>query len=396
MVFAICNCRFAICDLRFNYKLAIANLIAMLPIICKTSIVIEPATLADLPAIDALQKQFGKALGYFPTAQLKGYIEMGGVLVATREQRHEGRPPAAREPSALRHEGEEGDTPSVPSVPPCHRAAVPELLGYIISRDRYLKRDELGVIFQLCVEPGAHRKLIGASLVKAAFERSAYGCKLFCLWCAQDLEANYFWESLGFVPVAFRTGSGKRKRVHIFWQRRVRADVVVTPYWFPAQTSNGAIREDRLVLPIPVGVHWSDEMPILLPRTERAIVEKAQRKKLPGPVQAGKLSPRVPVYSRFDVRQGGLRSPLRPQIEDQKVTDHPKPARQKQEAVKIDPKLLAAARELRDRWLERMNCGELGRIEGKYEIARLIDGPRERKTMRIASVTRALPAPAAA
>ena len=145
-------------------------------------------------------------------------------------------------------------------------------LGYIISRDRYLKRDELGVIFQLCVAPGTQRKLVGAALVREAFVRSAYGCKLYCCWCAQDLEANYFWESLGFVPVAFRAGSdknrsarGQKGRVHIFWQRRIGEGDSVTPYWYPFQTSAGAIREDRLVFPIPPGVHWKDVEAVVLP-----------------------------------------------------------------------------------------------------------------------------------
>jgi GNAT superfamily N-acetyltransferase len=86
-------------------------------------------------------------------------------------------------------------------------------LGYCASRDRYLKRDELGVIYQLCVAPGVQRKLVGASLIKAVFERSAYGCRLYCCWCAQDLAANYFWESLGFVPIAFRAGRWRWRTV---------------------------------------------------------------------------------------------------------------------------------------------------------------------------------------
>src|SRR6186997_2767375 len=89
-------------------------------------IAIRPATLADVPFMDGLQKKYGKALGYFPTKQFEGYVETGGVLVA-----------------------EEGA----------------RAIGYCISRDRYLKRDELGVIYQLCVEAGAQRKLVGAMLV---------------------------------------------------------------------------------------------------------------------------------------------------------------------------------------------------------------------------------------
>src|SRR5687768_8797363 len=110
-----------------------------------------------------------------------------------------------------------------------------ERLGYIIARDRYLKRDELGVVYQLNVVPDQQRRLIGAHLVRSVFERAAYGCRLFCCWCAQDLAANRFWESLGFIPLAFRAGSTGKRRVHIFWQRRIVADDVATPYWYPFQ-----------------------------------------------------------------------------------------------------------------------------------------------------------------
>ena len=41
------------------------------------------ATMDDLPFLDGMQKQHSKALGYFPTKQFEGYIEMGGVLVAS-------------------------------------------------------------------------------------------------------------------------------------------------------------------------------------------------------------------------------------------------------------------------------------------------------------------------
>src|SRR5688572_4816014 len=155
------------------------------------------ATLADLPFLDSLQKKHSKALGFMKTKQFEGYLQMGAVLIA------------------------ESDAKTV---------------GYCIWRDRYKHRDELGVIFQLCVADGEQRKFVGAALVREVFARSAYGCRLFCLWCAQDLAANHFWESLGFVPVAFRAGSDKKKRVHIFWQKRIVDGDVVTPYWYPCQT----------------------------------------------------------------------------------------------------------------------------------------------------------------
>src|SRR5688572_24441995 len=208
---------------------------------CPTAI--RPATLADVPFMDSLQKLHGRALGYFPTKQFEEYVQMGAVLIAEEaltEKAEENRLGLGlrlglRERAGLGADPTPTRTPTpLPNLHPnpnlsSATLSSPTPLGYLISRDRYLKRDELGVIYQLCVVNTVQRKLIGAALIKEALERSAYGCKLYCCWCAQDLDANYFWESLGFVPLAFRTGSkgkgrggrGGKGRVHIFWQRRI-------------------------------------------------------------------------------------------------------------------------------------------------------------------------------
>ena len=52
----------------------------------KVSVGVRGATMADVPFIDSLQKKYGKALGYFPTQQLKGYVETGGVVVASERR----------------------------------------------------------------------------------------------------------------------------------------------------------------------------------------------------------------------------------------------------------------------------------------------------------------------
>jgi len=54
----------------------------------------------------------------------------------------------------------------------------------------------------------------------------------------------------------------------------------------------------------------------------------------------------------------------------------PAPAKTRREKKKADPKLVAAARELRDRWLEHVNAGET-LIEGaaKYDVSRVIAAP---------------------
>ena len=312
---------------------------------------VRPATMEDFDFVDALQKQHGKQLGYMPRAQIHGKIALGHVLVAE-----------------LADEAGSG-TP----------------VGYVVGNDRYYKRDDCGIIYQLCVAPGARRGLIGAMLIKALFDRAAYGCRLFCCWCAQDIEANRFWESLGFVPLAYRAGSDKKitgGRVHIFWQKRIRPGDVTTPWWFPAKTDGGAMREDRIALPIPPGMRWSDELPVLrpaqaeTPREKPRAPRKAKAKPVPGTVaspQEPTTNPGKRVYVAFGMPTQA--PPPAPTPAPEAVVEVPreKPRREKRKA---DPTLIAAARELRDRWLEQVEENPaLLLSHGKYDVARELEGP---------------------
>lgn len=291
----------------------------------RVPVTIRPGTLEDVPFMDALQRRHERQVGWMPTKQFEGKIALGHVLVAEQ---------------------------------------VGERVGYVIGNDRYFKRDEVGVIYQLNVEDGKRRGYIGAALLRALFERAAYGCRLFCCWCAQDIEANHFWEAMGFVPLAFRTGSRTKgakgtPRVHIFWQKRIVEGDTFTPYWYPHQTSSGAVREDRLVLPIPPGTHWSEAKPILLPQEglgERG--EGQEKRALPGPREK---RVRPPVVSSCAISLGGMRvsEPAKPKL---KVV---------RRAVRNNPEYVAAARELRDRYLERVNTSGLALGSGKYQVGRL-------------------------
>ena len=328
------------------------------------------ATSADLPFIDGLQKQHSRALGFFPRAQMEGYVANQWVLIAEEVSGQ----------SSVVSCGGDGQRTTDNGL-----RAKP--VGYCISRDRYLKRDELGVIYQLCVAPGHQRGLIGASLVKAVFERSAYGCKLYCCWCAQDLEANYFWESMGFVPIAFRAGSTGKRRVHIFWQRRINAQDTgerATPYWYPCQTNAGAIREDRLVFPIPPGTHWTEVQAVALPSTALTAPREAKMRR--GTKAQGALQPPPqPPPSRPSAgRQYGPPSagPIVEETQKPAPTAGEKPPREKRPPLKIDPKLVAKARELRDRYLEHVNGERLNESpkamiapSGKYDVSRRFAAP---------------------
>ena len=132
-----------------------------------------------------------------------------------------------------------------------------------------MKREDVGIIYQMNVVPARQRGLIGATLLRAMFDRAAYGCRLFCCWCARH-RGESFLGVAGIHPAGVRAGSREKGRVHIFWQRRIRAGDATTPYWFPSRTTSGSIREDRLVFPIPPGVHWGDAMPRVLPSAEVA------------------------------------------------------------------------------------------------------------------------------
>jgi N-acetylglutamate synthase-like GNAT family acetyltransferase len=308
---------------------------------------VRTATLADIPFIDQLQKQYRKELAFFKASWLEGYIKAGNLVVA--------------------EDGASG-----------------ERIGYCVYRDRYLKRDELGYVSQLCVVPGRQRGLVGANLLKTVFERASYGCKLFCCWCAQDLPANRFWESMGFVPIAFRTGSEKKQRIHIYWQKRIRAGDESTPWWFPSETINGGNGEHRIVLPLPPGAGWRDVMPMVVPAPSEAEgpgagaggqgsgvgEEKTKRSRVK------KAAPPEPVKPKGPQPLGATRLQFfgsMPAVASSTTTA--KPTKPKKPKAKFDEKLLAAARELRDRWTDEVASGRyVPAIVGKYEVGRVLTG----------------------
>jgi hypothetical protein len=323
----------------------------------RVAIAVRPGTMDDIPFIDALQKKHAKQVGFMPAKQLAGKIDAGHVLVA------EANASADFADSADLKDEDEAHLNLRPSA-----QSADQRLGYVIGTDRYFKREDVGIIYHLNVAPGRQRGFVGATLLRAMFDGAAYGCRLFCCWCAQDIEANHFWESMGFVPLAYRAGSEKKSRVHIFWQKRIRAGDNETPWWFPSQTTGGSIREDRLVLPIPPGTHWSDAKPIVLPGAEEpkqieGPKPKRDRKPAPAPARPSARTLGAP-------RLVGVSSPPAAAAELAKARAK---GRERKPRRKNDPKLVAAARELRDRWLEQVNAGEYSlEAAGKYDVVRAL------------------------
>ncbi|MEM9881543.1 MAG: GNAT family N-acetyltransferase [Planctomycetota bacterium] len=342
--------------------------------------------------IDARQKAESDKLGFLPATAIQKRIELGNVLVA--------------------------DAPAS------------GLLGYCIAVDRYMKQDHVGQFIQLNLHPEHRRRLVGAALVRATFEKSAWGVKLFGLWCRQDLPANRFWEALGFVPLAFRvSGIGNttskkkaadpRRRVHVYWQRRVRTGDDRTPYWFPYETQGGQMAESRVVLPIPPRSRWDEVEPVAFPgaeereaealRLERSAAEgpaaETQRAELAAVVkqaretakEAERASGEAEVVHGVETKHAaaepmGFAAPPDVAAQQEAAAKAEAVAAKKRELAerkraakaaakaarrKSDPRLLAFSRELRDRWGEavsgRPELIGLG-CEQKYELGRLVEG----------------------
>lgn len=329
---------------------------------------VRPATERDLVFIDQLQKKYSKAVAFASYAELLSHINEGTALIAV-------------EGAVTNSQG---------------RCVGGRQIGYCLYRDRYMKREDCGLVSQLVVDGEKQRGLVGAALVQAMFERVPWGVRLFCLWCAQDLDANHFWESLGFVPLAVRAGSrgkaegGTRKngtRVQIFWQRRVREGDDYA-YWYPSQTTGGRMAEARLVLPIPPGKHWSDELPLVLPgigllgtkALPEGDAENAAKVKRP-PMKRSK-SKAEPAHQTLTVSNGlrfGSSSDAAAAKEKAEKAEKPTPRKRATRVrQKNDPKFIAAARELRDRYLEEVNTVG-GRLlpaaNGKYDVSRQLAPP---------------------
>jgi hypothetical protein len=292
-----------------------------IPLPVRSEVSVRPAVASDLAFIDSLQRMHSDGVGWMQTKALETKIERCEIIVAEQGGRQ---------------------------------------IGYCMGQDRYFKHEDVGIIYQMNIVPGHQRGLVGATLLKAQFERSAYGCKLYCCWCAQDIAANRFWEAMGFIPLAFRAGSRGKQRVHIFWQRRIRSGDETTPYWFPSQTGAGALKEDRIVLPIPPGTHWSEVRPTVLPSEEFAPENKKE----------GEKREKKAVVKKPQARMLGAPLWFAPP-----VVEKPKEAKVKEpkKKVKNDPKLIVAARELRDRWLEQVNAAGGNALlvgNGKYDVSR--------------------------
>ncbi len=82
---------------------------------------------------------------------------------------------------------------------------------------------------QVCIQYDARRRLYGAAIV-AVMEHYAEECKAssITLRCGFDLDANQFWESLGYQCIAHQAGGVRRMRTINVWRKQLAAELFDT------------------------------------------------------------------------------------------------------------------------------------------------------------------------
>lgn len=318
---------------------------------------IRVATMKDYPFIEQMQRHFNNELGFSYRSIIEKRLELGMMHLAVDE--HDVR------------------------------------MGFIHGNYAYSSQEQLAIVFQLAVVELHHRRLIGACLLRHFMTHAPWGNRLICCWCAQDLPANRFWEGMGFMPIAFRTGSRTRKRIHIFWQRRTRPEDTITPLWYPKGTQGGQIAEGRVILPIPVGHHWKEDLPSLLPPEYSGSVPllangmpdpvamKRTPKTLPGAdvtPQQRLLATKIKSSVFCHAAEGEIVVMVGGRMRKRKRPGYVAPAKDKPEAKKrrkVSDEHKDAARELRDRYLEALNEQEpVGNT--KYNVSRAAELARSK------------------
>jgi ribosomal protein S18 acetylase RimI-like enzyme len=109
-----------------------------------------------------------------------------------------------------------------------HRQIIPatangQLVSYCILFDGQPgarpKRDPYDLrIYQLCTDFDARRLAHATHLMNQVYEHAiATGFRRIRLFCADDLPANDFWNTIGFTTNETRPGGWNRQRVHNLW-----------------------------------------------------------------------------------------------------------------------------------------------------------------------------------
>ena len=141
---------------------------------------LRTATPADLNFILDLQRKFHEAVGFLPGPHTLKQLSAGNVLLATDND---------------------------------------DEAGFLLVQPRLASQPTTASIHQACVCLDARRQSLATQLVRtAAAAAIARGQTILQCSCATDLEANLFWQYLGFRPIATRAGGQKRGRTITLWR----------------------------------------------------------------------------------------------------------------------------------------------------------------------------------
>jgi GNAT superfamily N-acetyltransferase len=177
-----------------------------------------PPGTGDVLFLDHLQKKYAHQVGFLPMQALEANIERGNVSLAL-----------------------ENDEPA----------------AYLLGKGNYLRDPHFGILYQTAVSYDARRRLLGTALVQHYIDNMEPSARLIGLWCAQDIDANEFWNACGFEAIAARHGSRRKGRIHIFWVGRTPRGAG-EELRYPRFTHGGLMRERREVFGLKPGDEYKE------------------------------------------------------------------------------------------------------------------------------------------
>ena len=101
---------------------------------------------------------------------------------------------------------------------------------YIGSAQREMK------CHQVCIEYEARRRLYGSMLVTVVEDYALKsGCYALVLRCGFDLDANTFWQSMGYKCVDIQEGGIRRNRKINVWRKQIQPELFEDIHLEPAK-----------------------------------------------------------------------------------------------------------------------------------------------------------------
>ena len=105
-------------------------------------------------------------------------------------------------------------------------------------------------IHQVCVEYDARRRLYASKIVSVMEQYAEEGrASSITLRCGFDLDANDFWQAMGYQCIAHKQGGARRMRVINVWRKQLQQELFKNEILIPAvgKTSSLLWRKNKTV-----------------------------------------------------------------------------------------------------------------------------------------------------